>query len=391
MPRESFHVEVEPEVLVWARETIGLSRTDIAKRFNVTEDLVSGWESGESKPTIKTLEELAKVYKRPLAAFFLPTAPVELPLPSDYRRFPSGTRPPLSRKTLLAIRRARRLQSVAGELAADSGRRLIPRVERLDETENPETAAKRVREQIGIGAARQLAWADEYQALNNWRDAVEDFGVLVSQTSIPLEGERIRAFSLAEPEPPIIVLNSQDSARPRVFSLFHEYAHILLGSGGICSMEEVDEQTERFCNRFAAAFLLPGADLRQHSLTQKLLRSQSSPGDLDEVLGQLASAFKVSKEAVLLRMVTLRLLRRAVYARWREEQEAKEWPQRRGGFRRDMAKECIRKNGASFVSLVLQAQRRDRITHSDVADYLGVKTKHFGEIEQLVAQKARVE
>ena len=88
----------------------------------------------------------------------------------------------------------------------------------------------------------------------------------------------------------------------------------------------------------------------------------------------------------MLRMVTLGLLARAVYERWREEQE---WePIRRGGRGRDMAKECIRNNGASFVSLVLEAQKRDRITHSDVADYLGVKTKHFGEIEQLVGQKA---
>lgn len=388
MPRRSFEVPVEPGVLIWARKTIGLSPADVAKRLNVLEDLVNRWESGEARPTLKTLEKLADYYKRPLAAFFLPTAPVELPLPSDYRRFPSGTRPPLSRKTLLAIRRARRLQSVAGELAADLGRRLIPTLERLDEAENPETAAKRVRKQLGIEVETQLGWTNERRALDNWRDTVEDFGVLVSQTSIPLEGEKIRAFSLAEPEPPIIVLNSQDSARARMFSLFHEYAHILLGSGGICSMEQVDEQTERFCNRFAAAFLLPEADLRQHSLTQKLLRSQSSPGDLDEVLGQLASAFKVSKEAVLLRMVTLRLLRRAVYARWREEQEAKEWPERKAGFSGDKAKQCIRNNGASFVSLVLEAQKRDRITHSDVADYLGVKTKHFGEIGQLVAQKA---
>jgi len=386
MPRPSFHVEVEPEVLVWARRTVGLSRAAVSKRLSVTEGLVRRWESGEARPTLNTLEKLADYYKRPLAAFFLPTAPVELPLPSDYRHFPSDTQPPLSRKTLLAIRRARRIQSVAGELGADLGRRLILTVERLDEAENPETAAKRVREQLGIEVETQLGWANGRQALDNWRDIVESSGVLVSRASMPLAEENIRAFSLAEPAPPIIVLNSQDSVNGRIFSLFHEYAHILLGSGGICSVEETDVQTERFCNRFAAAFLLPEADLRQHSLTQKIVSSQSSPTDFGEALCQLAKAFKVSQEAALLRMVTLGLLARAVYERWREEQE---WePRRRGGRGRDMAKECIHNNGAWFVSLVLEAQKRDRITHSDVADYLGVKTKHFGEIEQLVTQKA---
>lgn len=389
MPRKSFEVAVEPAVLIWARESIGLSRTDVAKSkyLDVSEDLVSRWESGEKRPTIEQLEKLAKKYKRPLAAFLLPEPPTELPLPSDYRRFPSDTKPPLSPKTLLAIRRARRLQSVAGELSADLGRTVIPTVARLDEAENPETAAKRVRKHLGIEVETQLEWANERRALDNWRDIVESSGVLVARASMPLKEERIRAFSLAQPEPPIIVLNSQDALNGRIFSLFHEYAHILLGSGGICSVEEVDEETERFCNRFAAAFLLPEADLKEHPLTQKLVSSRSSPAAVDEALGQLAKAFKVSPEAALLRMVTLRLIARAVYERWREEQE--EWePIRRGGRGRNMPTECIRKNGVSFLSLVFEAQRRDRITHSDVADYLGVRTKHFGEIEQRIAEKA---
>lgn len=389
MSRKSFEVSVEPAVLKWARESIGLSRTDVAKHFDVTEDLVSRWESGKKRPTIKQLEKLATKYKRPLAALFLPAPPTEPPLPTDFRSFPGDTKPPLSPKALLAIRRARRLQSVAEALAGGSGRRIILTVETLDEAENPETAAKRVRKHLGIEVERQLGWANGRQALDNWRDTVESSGVLVSRASIPLEEESIRAFSLAEPEPPIIVLNSQDSVNGRIFSLFHEYAHVLLGSGGICSVEETDVQTERFCNRFAAAFLLPEPDLKEHPLTQELLRSQSSHTDFYEALRQLAEAFKVSPEVAFLRMVTVRLVARAVYERWREEQEGREWePIRRGRRGRNMARECIRKNGPSFVSLVLEAQRSDRITHSDVADYLGVRTKHFGEIEQLLAEKA---
>ncbi len=387
MPRRSFEVPVEPGVLIWARETIGLSPADVAKRLNVSEDLVNRWECGERKPTVKTLEKLAVAYKRPLAAFFLPAAPVELPLPSDYRRFPSDTKEPLSPKTRLAIRRARRLQSIAAELAATLNRRGTMTMGGLEASEDPETAANKVREGLRVGIETQLAWRDARHALNSWRDVVEESGVLVSQTAI--SRERIRAFCLAEPQPPIIVLNSRHSVTGRIFSLFHEYAHILLGSGGICTMEEADEQTEIFCNHFAGAFLVTERDFREHSLTGNLVSSPSFPHDFDDALYQLAKAFKVSREVILRRMLILGLVEKSVYERKRREWEAREWQQEGAGGRgRDMARECIGKNGARFVSLVLEAHRRDRITYSDVADYLGVRTKHFGEIEQLIAQKA---
>ena len=387
MPHRSFEVPVEPEVLVWARDTMGLSRAVVSKHLNVSEEWVGKWESGEETPTVKTLEKLAKFYKRPLAAFLLPVVPVEPDLPTDYRRFPSDTKPPLSPKTRLAIRRARRLQSVGGELAVSVDRRITTGVGKLRQSQNPETAAKKVRKQLGIGIQTQLGWRDSYHALSTWRNVVEESGVLVSQTAMALEEERIRAFSLAEPQPPVIVLNSQDSPNGRIFSLFHEYAHILLGNSGICSIEEADESTEMFCNHFAGAFLVPERDLRDYSLTGRIVRSQSSADDFDDALYHLARAFKVSQAVVLLRMVGLSLLGRALYEKKREEWEAKAGEVRKAGFQPDPARRCIGKNGARFVSLVLEAHKRDRITYSDVADYLGVRTKHLPNIERLVAQK----
>ena len=37
-----------------------------------------------------------------------------------------------------------------------------------------------------------------------------------------------RGFSLTDGEPYVIVVNSADADRARLFTLFHEYAHILL-------------------------------------------------------------------------------------------------------------------------------------------------------------------
>ena len=79
MPHKSLEVVVEPKVLLWARESIGLGVQEITKRLQVTENTLEKWESGQKKPTLTQIEKLAKIYKRPLAVFFLPKPPEEPP------------------------------------------------------------------------------------------------------------------------------------------------------------------------------------------------------------------------------------------------------------------------------------------------------------------------
>src|SRR6185295_4300741 len=87
-------------------------------------------------------------------------------------------------------------------------------------------------------------------------------GVLVLQSSFP--SNEVSGFSLNDTEKnPVILLNSRDVHARRTFTLAHEYAHILLGSVGICkpkstSKEVVrDHSVEAFCDKFAAALLVP--------------------------------------------------------------------------------------------------------------------------------------
>ena len=63
-----------PLALRWARESIGLSLEDAAKRANVSVDKLDAAERGESDRglTLRQVEAAAKVYERPLAALFLP-------------------------------------------------------------------------------------------------------------------------------------------------------------------------------------------------------------------------------------------------------------------------------------------------------------------------------
>lgn len=44
----------------------------------------------------------------------------------------------------------------------------------------------------------------------------------------------MRAFSLCYDIVPVIMVNGSDAARGRLFSLLHEFVHLLLHTGGLC-------------------------------------------------------------------------------------------------------------------------------------------------------------
>jgi transcriptional regulator with XRE-family HTH domain len=84
-------VEVNPELLNWAVERAGDRRAFLYEKF----PKLHAWESGDSQPTLKQLEDFAKAAYVPIGYLFLPGPPEEkLPVP-DLRTLESRgvTRP----------------------------------------------------------------------------------------------------------------------------------------------------------------------------------------------------------------------------------------------------------------------------------------------------------
>jgi len=78
----------KPELLRWAREDARYSIPEAAKKLNTSADRLLSFERGENRPTIKQLRNLANIYKRPLAVFFLPEPPKDFQAMRDFRRLP---------------------------------------------------------------------------------------------------------------------------------------------------------------------------------------------------------------------------------------------------------------------------------------------------------------
>jgi Zn-dependent peptidase ImmA (M78 family) len=102
-----------------------------------------------------------------------------------------------------------------------------------------------------------------------------------------------------------IVVNSEDVVPARTFTLFHEYAHLMLRSAGICTLAP-DIAVEQWCNVFAATFLLPADELTTYV---KQAYSEAGPKyDWPTArLTRLAGRYRVSRAVMALRLQKLGL------------------------------------------------------------------------------------
>ena len=200
----------------------------------------------------------------------------------------------------------------------------------------------------------------------------------------------------------MIVINALDWPRGQVFTLLHEFAHLMLREAGLCDLLESEttatRRVEKWCNAAAAAALMPRAAFVEETALQD--RDQA-PGEdaakelwTDESLSLLSQRWGVSQEAVARRLVTLnqaplsfyRAKRERYLALWMEErdeeQRARRQKNRSGGP--PPYRMAIRDRGRPYVRLVLDAYHRDALTDSSVSNLLSLKLKHLLALEREV-------
>src|ERR1035437_1040495 len=82
---DTIHIQVNHKLLIWARESIALSKNQASERTGISANRITKLEDGDKKPTLDELKELAKAYKRTIATLLLSEPPKEKPLPKDRR------------------------------------------------------------------------------------------------------------------------------------------------------------------------------------------------------------------------------------------------------------------------------------------------------------------
>ena len=60
MPKKSITVEVNPDILKWAIGSSGWNEQEISKKLKLSSNIFDSWLKGETNPTLRQLEDLAK-------------------------------------------------------------------------------------------------------------------------------------------------------------------------------------------------------------------------------------------------------------------------------------------------------------------------------------------
>lgn len=377
-------LQVTPAVLEWARNTSALSAEDAAKHVNVRVERLLMWESGEQEPPVTTAKALAHLYGRPLATFFLPEPPLGRTLPADYRlRTIGGVEAVQSAQLFKEVRRVMAWQQDATTLA-EKDPELFPSLvlPRFPVGTDSEDAAISLRNWLSVDEDFQIRWPDAEQALAAWRTRVEGKGILVF--FLGMDRRVCRGFSvLREGLIPAIGL-ARESSQARLFTLLHELAHLTLRTEAICLQFENSTgrgQIEAWCNRVAAALLLPPEILDS---TPGLYAAANDSAATYETLRPFARELNLSVPALALRLQYLGMAPRTLYNQILTEdfQRALDRPpsDSGGGGANSWPGVRISERGEAFSSAVFRAWESGLLSSGDAARVMNMQVTYVSRL-----------
>lgn len=369
----SVEVPITPSVLRWAIAESGYTTPEVSAWIPGGEETLANWLDGTARPSLAELKEVAGKLHRQVATFLLPKPPrVSAPLVKFRNSLGAGIRDlnPTERRF---IRRARRFQDAYVWLAGELEK---PGVElpAFSLSDDPVEAGKRVRALLRVSVTRQREeWKSPSKAFDGWREALEGIGVLVFL--FPMGTSSVRGFSLFDSVAPVVAVNSAWRDEARIYSMFHELGHLVTRSSSACApmtlvTGDAKDKAERWCERFAAALLIP----------QRVLDEIGNVSDLTS-LSNLSRKYKVSLSAMALQLIHLNKAKWTLFRLIPKAADAK----KSGGrgparTRRDIQEDQLGKRGSRIF---VDAIRGEIIGPSEALDYLDIPSAAF---ESLLAE-----
>jgi Zn-dependent peptidase ImmA (M78 family) len=362
-------VPATPSVIAWAIQESGFSLRALATLLDVPQGEIEGWTKGKH-PELAKLQALAAALKRPFSAFLLPHPPASSIPSVKFRSSTAATARELNPEERRSIREAARLQQVISWLTREleiPG----PEVPFASTKSDIDDMAQAIRARLNVSLETQLSWSSATEALRAWREAVERLGVLVLM--LPMGEESCRGFSIWDDAAPLIAINTAWLPEARVFTLFHELAHLATRTNSACAEDAAPRSTagdriERWCERVAAAVLVPADGLSK--VLSKISKDATTwTADLSAAT-QIASTFRVSRRAAALRLIESE---RATWGLFKSIPPHTDRLSRRGGGRGRTRAEIRRQRyGERTMALFREALTRDVLGPADVIDYLDV-------------------
>lgn len=346
----------------------------------VTAQQVVAWEQGGAQPPMSELETLAEIYECPVGFFFLRTPPPER-LALDLRGLAPLKHGKLSPESRRTLRRFLFLAEWAASIIDALGVHWQVRIGSAELTEPLEVVAQRERSRLGFTPAVREEWADARQAFDWWRIKLEALGVFVFVLKLP-SGEVRGASVWGSSMPPAILVNHEDveASTGRLFTLFHEYAHLLLRqSGFVCDFRggREDSYLEPFANKFAARMLVLEEEFEERLRTLELHVPRPSWGD--SLLDRIREPFRVSRDVIAILLEDKEFASRGFYSEKRTHWEQRK-PGGRGGpshLRPRRQERQLQRIGFSLARLLSSPKASDVLSKIELAEVLDDKVENI--------------
>lgn len=269
MARE--YVTIPKEMYLWAIERAGYS----VDEFLQTHPEIAMYIHGEKKPTIKQLEGFASSMHVPLAFLMLPSPPVETsPIPMFRRKVGNGKFNLNVYQTVLDVQGR---QEWLADYLIENELDQCEFVGKYEVTTPILDMTVIIRQLLGLEIDWMIRFSTPDKAINFFVEKMEERGICVffngivgNNTHRPLDVEECRGFALVgETTAPMIFVNNSDSKNAQMFTLAHEFTHVLVGvSAGYAGFDgEYHDLVESYCDKVAAEFLVPGTLLKEYWTT----------------------------------------------------------------------------------------------------------------------------
>lgn len=366
------YVDVKPELLRWAVDRSGRP----AEEYR---EAVAKWLAGDAKPTYKQLESFAQRAMVPFGYLFLDEPPVEeLPVP-DYRtRTDDGVSHPTP-NLIETIFEMQRRQEWMREYLLEEGHEPLPFVGSAEVGDRVAAVAQQMRDELDLTdtwAEQQASYED---ALRFLREQIEAAGILIfingivgNSTRRKLDPDEFQGFVFVDDIAPLVFVNGADFKVAQMFTIAHELAHVWTGQSALFTLaatQPADVGVEKYCNRVAAEFLVPG---------EKLDEAWRDASGGDQVFTAIARKFKVSPIVVARRAKDRKLISLdeffSFYRRYMEREEKKVERKKPGGsFWNNQNTRIGRRFGQAVVTAVLTG----RLPYTDAYELTGLRGETF--------------
>lgn len=384
---------INPEILIWARKTAGLTEEEATERLGIQDargilaiDRLRELENGKTELSRPMLLKMTKVYRRSLLLFYMSAPPRKGNRGQDFRTLPPDYSASDDALVDALIRSVLVRQGVL-RAAMEDDEEDIEKIQFVGSVKIGDGVAKvlaLLKRVLQIDHKDFYAQSNSDKAFAFLRSRVEQAGVFVlligslGSHHTAIELELFRGFALADEFVPFIILNDHDSHAAWSFTLIHELTHILLGQSGI-SGSQTEQEYEKFCNKVAGEFLLPTEEIFQLEI------SNSTPLEAaQEQITQFAKKRNLSSS-----MVAYKLFQEGVIsgAFWKQLSDffRERWLQARDNKQRySKEKESgpsyylVRRHrvGSNLIKLVNRMLSSGMITTTKAGQVLGVRAKN---------------